>query len=98
MDSNGYNPSVLQDKQECWICGHQGELVRHEVFHGAYRQKSKKLGTWVLLCTRCHYEVHFGSVSADKHLKRKAEKILLGQGWTEEKFRDVFGKSYLEIW
>lgn len=52
LDRNGYAPSIVQDIDGCYFCARQdGKLDRHEIFHGAYRQKSKALGLWVTLCS-----------------------------------------------
>lgn len=45
LDRNGYAPSIVQDIDGCWFCKtQQGKLDRHEIYHGAYRKKSKALG------------------------------------------------------
>ena len=50
LDRNGYAPSIVQDIDGCWFCKtQQGKLDRHEIYHGAYRKKSKALGLWALL-------------------------------------------------
>ena len=55
---------------------------RHEVFGGAYREKSKELGLWVLLC---HHEHHiFGrdavhnNRAKDLELKQEAQRAADG--------------------
>ena len=53
LDRNGYAPSIIKPPFEadaCFICGYSGKLVRHEVFHGPNRTKSKNYGCWVKLC------------------------------------------------
>ena len=54
LDSNGYAPSIVQyDVDACYICyGCREKLDRHEIYGGANRQKSKRLGLWVTLCIR----------------------------------------------
>ena len=60
LDRNGYVPSIVQEDADecCAICyanGSKDPLNRHEIFGGAYRRKSKRLGLWVSLChDRCH--------------------------------------------
>ena len=54
LDSNGYAPSIFEtDHCLCCFLGASAtgaNLARHEIFGGPNRQKSKRLGLWVLLC------------------------------------------------
>lgn len=100
MDRNGYNESILQDDYSfCYVCGRTSEkLDRHEIFGGPYRQKSKELGLWVMLC---HQSCHLNGVHAfPKHyeyLKQKAQRIAMKHyGWTKEEFIEKFGRSYTD--
>lgn len=95
-----YIPSLLQEEENCYICGRRDhKLDRHEVFGGAYRQKSKAYGLWVLLC---HESCHLGGVH--KHpeeyrwLKKRAQEAAMSAyGWSIDVFREIFGKNYLEV-
>lgn len=100
MDRNGYNDSILQDDLTyCYVCGRSCEkLDRHEVFGGAYRQKSKRYGLWIMLC---HNSCHLNGVHAFprqyEYIKAKAQGIAMRQYmWTKEDFIKEFGKSYVE--
>lgn len=43
LDSNGYAPSIMGcDDTECFICGYQGDVIRHEVFGGEEDEKNVK--------------------------------------------------------
>ena len=96
MDRNGYNKSVISDCTECFFCHSKGELVRHEVFHGSNRAKSKRLGCWVTLCPRCHDKLHKRSPEMDWELKREGQrKAMAAFSWTKQDFIDKFGRSYL---
>lgn len=104
---NGYAPSIMQDtvfEPCCYLCGANGaldKLDRHEIFGGPYREKSKRLGLWVLLC---HNDCHiFGPLSAHNNastalwLKQEAQRRAMeAYGWSIEDFIREFGKSYLE--
>lgn len=99
LDRNGYAPSLWPQKA-CFICQKYGSLYvplqRHEVFHGPYRQKSKRFGLWVTLCPECHINVHHADPSLDRWLKRVGQKqAMTHYGWTVEDFRKEFGKDYL---
>lgn len=107
MDKNGYAPSIMQDtvfEPFCYLCGANGaldKLDRHEIFGGPYREKSKRLGLWVLLC---HHECHiFGTQAAHNNastalqLKQEAQRRAMeAYGWSTEGFIREFGKNYLE--
>lgn len=102
-DRNGYAPSIMQRGDGCFLCGRRGgmKLDRHEVFNGAYRQKSKAFGLWVLLC---HEDCHQGRNGVHKNPTRARDLRQLGQmaamesyGWSVEEFRRQFGKNYLEV-
>ena len=72
-------------------------MDRHEVFGGAYRAKSKRLGLWVHLC---HDDCHLNGVHKSSHIAEglKAEAQICAMkkyGWTEDEFRQQFGKNYL---
>lgn len=107
MDKSGYAPSIMQDtvfEPFCYLCGANGaidKLDRHEIFGGPYREKSKRLGLWVLLC---HNDCHiFGPLSAHNNastalrLKQEAQRRAMeAYGWSIEDFIREFGKNYLE--
>lgn len=106
MDKSGYAPSIMQDtvfEPCCYLCGANGalKLDRHEIFGGPYREKSKRLGLWVLLC---HHECHiFGPLAAHNNastalrLKQEAQRRAMeAYGWSIEDFIREFGKNYLE--
>ena len=99
--SNGYSPSILQDDMTCcYLCGRRDrKLDRHEVWGAANRNKSKRLGLWVLLC---HEDCHEGSNGVHRNaeksraLRQEAERIALDYyGWTVQDFIREFGKNYL---
>ena len=99
LDRNGYAPSILQtDLDHCALCGNtNNKLDRHEVFHGSNRQKSKKLGLWVMLChDRCHlYGVH-KYASEDLKLKKYGQRVAMKHyDWTTEEFIKQIGRNYL---
>ena len=103
LDRNGYAPSILQDDLEaCFICfGCHEKLDRHEVFGGANRQKSKRLGLWVTLCHNQHHIFGPRSVhqcrEVDLALKRFAQRAaMLHYGWSVEDFIREFGRNYLD--
>lgn len=97
LDKHGYAPSLWLTGS-CVACGISGiPLARHEVFHGAYRTKSKALGCWVNLCPNCHAKLHTGKKDLDRFLKYEMQKTCMEHyGWSIQDFRERFGKNYLE--
>lgn len=96
MDKNGYNPSIIDRNNECFFCHIEGDLVRHEIFHGANRTKSKALGCWVHLCPRCHMKLHQRDASMDWSLKRYGQiRAMTVFNWTKEDFIAEFGRNYI---
>lgn len=97
LDRNGYAPSIVQDIEGCYFCARRdGKLDRHEIFHGAYRQKSKALGLWVTLCHSCHMALHQKNARLDEILKRQGQREAMQlYGWTTAEFIQRFGKNYL---
>ena len=102
MDRNGYEPSIMQnDLTRCFRCRRTDDkLDRHEVFGGvANREKSKRLGLWVMLChSSCHqgrHGVHMDENEA-RYLHELGQKAAMeAYGWTTEDFIREFGKNYL---
>lgn len=99
LDRNGYSLSLLQpdDLPRCYLCDRtDGKLDRHEIFGASCRQKSKRLGLWVLLCRKCHEEAH-KERKTNLRLKRAgqatAEYVF---EWNHDDFRREFGRNYLE--
>lgn len=96
LDRNNYAPSVVYAGIDCYWCGTvDGKIDRHEIYHGAYRQKSKELGLWVPLCHSCHMRLHQRAAEMDAALKCSGQ--LAAQeyyGWSVDEFRRCFGKNY----
>lgn len=99
MDRNGYNPSIMQtDLSKCFRCGRTtGKLDRHEIYGNSNRQKSKRLGLWVVLC---HQDCHLNGVHAQRKIAealKQAGQVAAMQhyGWTKEDFIREIGRNYL---
>lgn len=87
----------------CFLCGRTetayNRLEVHHIFPGANRKLSEKYGLTVLLCHECHNEppdgVHFNADTMLEVKKYGQRKAMIEQGWTQDEFREIFGKSYL---
>ena len=98
-DRNGYEPSIVQhDMDHCFICGTRyGKLDRHEIFGSANREKSKRLGLWVMLC---HHQCHLNGVHAHREMADQLKQIgqvaaMNAYGWNTERFIEEIGRNYL---
>ena len=94
-----YNPSIMQDDlSRCYLCGRSDQkLDRHEVFGASRRDKSKRLGLWVMLC---HDRCHLNGVHAHKEMREELqadaqETAMTEYGWSVTDFINKFGKSYI---
>ena len=95
--------SIIQtDKKFCYLCGGGAfePLDKHHIFGGARRNKSEKYGLTVYLHhSNCHifgkYSVH-QNAQINRMIQKRAQLAAMKHyGWTEEQFRQEFGKSYL---
>ena len=90
--------SIISIDRECWVCKTTKDLHRHHVYAGCNRGLSEAYGCWVYLCPHHHNMsnegVHFNhdlDVMLKKTTQRKWEEIY----GDREKFRIIFGRSYL---
>lgn len=90
--------SILQDyelEQYCWNCGINRNLQEHHCLNGtANRKLSEKYGLKVLLCERCHREVHLGDGALQKTLRQLAQKTFEREHGHAE-YMKVFGVNFL---
>lgn len=96
LDRNGYAESIVPGRGQCQYCGRLDRpLQRHEVFHGAYREKSKRLGCWIEICDVCHDRLHHKDAQIDRELKAWMQANAIEHyHWTVEQFIREFGKNY----
>ena len=101
LDQNGYAPSIMQeDTSFCYCCGRRDlKLDRHEPFGGAYRDKSKALGLWIVLChDDCHEGRNgaHGDPTVNAEYRREAQRMAMETyGWSTADFIREFGKNQL---
>lgn len=84
--------------EQCFRCGVEGQMAHHHLIPGTHGRKlSEKYGLVVPLCPKCHEHVHSGKgIKTLKQMRRYGQlKAMSEQGWTEDQFREIFGKSYL---
>lgn len=96
LDRNGYAPTIMQRAERCYMCCKTGILQRHEIYGNAYRDKSKAFGLWVWLCPECHHTVHFKHAEQKMWLREQGQITAQKRyGWSDNEFREKFGKGYL---
>lgn len=91
--------SIIQDDYErCFMCGSYQWLEEHHVFGASNRNKSEEYGLKVRLCHYCHNEppngIHFNKFNRLALQALVQEKAMKYYGWTEQKFIEMFGRSY----
>ena len=83
----------------CFICCKWGNVEKHHIFGGAYRQKSDEFDLTVNLCHNCHNEppngAHHNKDTALALHQYGQEKAMTEQGWSVSDFVSKFGKNYL---
>lgn len=83
----------------CFICGKWGNVEKHHIFGGAYRQKSDKYDLTVYLCHSCHNEPPKGAHHNKETMLALRQwgqtKAMNEQQWTITDFIREFGKNYL---
>lgn len=90
-DRNRFS-NITDDLDNCYLCKLNKATELHEVFNGAYRQKSKDYGCVVPLCRKCHEKIHCNQ-SEDVKLKREVQLQFI-EAFSGDKYREVFKKSY----
>lgn len=95
MTRNGYINEPLLDTESgvCYICGFHGDCAVHEIYPGASRATSKRIGAYVWLCPKCHNLVHVHSDFAIRHLKKPFQDKYL-ETHSREEFRKLIGRFY----
>lgn len=86
--------SILQSEKECYVSGARVGLDKHHVYHGSRRKAADKWGCWVWLRHDIHMDLHDWNTPLDVRLKQECQERF-EELYGPEKFREVFGKSYL---
>lgn len=91
--------SIVSNERECLVCKATCNLERHHIYFGsANRKLSDKYGCTCYLCTRHHRDSKVGvhcNRTLDLKLKQICQKKWENRYGGRDKFRDVFGKSYI---
>lgn len=97
LDKNGYAPTLFPfEDGTCYHCHNTGLTVRHEIFGGALRSKSKQFGLWLNVCPQCHAAIH-DSGEMQEHYHRLGQlRAMAAYGWTVPEFRRRFYKNYID--
>ena len=95
-----YTKSIItNDMRVCYLCGKSENIEIHHIFSGSNRKKSTAFGCVVPLCHECHQGtdgVHFNREKMD-YLRKVAQLCCEHEyHWTEQDFRSVFHRNYLD--
>lgn len=97
LDKNGYAPSLfVHESFCCFRCHRFGDTVRHEIYGGALRSKSKQYGLWVNVCPDCHNAIHVSGILQYHYHKQGQLLAEAYYHWNHDDFRRRFYKNYLE--
>lgn len=89
--------------RKCFLCERSetsaNRLEVHHIFGASNRKLSEKYGLTVTLCHACHNEPPDGAHYNAKVMQYLHEygqrKAMFENNWTEDEFREIFGKNYL---
>ena len=84
---------IYSDLTKCCYCGSKRNVAKNEVYEGAYRQRSMKLGMIAPFCTKCHDRFH-NDIMFNLHYKVLFENEFLKTHELEE-FIKIFGQDYI---
>lgn len=91
--------SILQQNEQCFLCGVKGILETHHIFFGnPGRQISEKNGFKVRLCPSCHRLAPCSPHQCretDLELKKACQRAYEEQGHSREEFINLVGRNYL---
>ena len=92
--------SIIQSERQCFLCGSTQWLEEHHCFGGNPKRKmAENYGLKVWLCHYCHNEppngVHHNRENRERLQKIAQSAAMERYGWSEDDFRNIFGKNYL---
>lgn len=97
LDKNGYAPTLFPcEDGTCYHCRNTWLTVRHEIFGGALRSKSKQFGLWLNVCPQCHAAIHNSGERQDYYHRLGQHRAMAEYGWTVPEFRRRFYKNYID--
>lgn len=83
---------LTKDLSKCIICNKKREHL-HEIYPGAFRQRSIKYNMVIPLCASCHTQIH-KDYTLSLHWKRLCQQKF-EESHTREEFIKIFRRSYL---
>lgn len=87
--------SIIQNKEECFVCYATRNLHLHHCIHGtSNRKNADKYGLTIWLCYEHHAELHDRNHALDLAIEQMAQRAF-EQTHSREEFRAVFGKSFI---
>lgn len=84
---------IYPDLTKFCHCGSKLSVAKNEVFEGAYRQRSMKMGMVAPFCRQCHDRFH-NDIMFNLYYKVLFEKEFL-KTHTRDEFIETFGQDYI---
>ncbi len=84
---------IYSDLTTCCNCGSKIDIEKNEIFEGAHRQLSIKLGMVCPFCKNCHDRFHT-DIMFNLNYKVKFENKFL-KSHSKEEFIKMFGQDYI---
>lgn len=93
-------PSIIQEKQECFLTGDTRWLDCHHIYFGGDRKTSDENGFWIWLrhdyhIADSHHKTPHNDRELDLALKRMCQ-LKYEETHTREEFMKLIGRNYLE--
>jgi len=86
---------MINDKEECFLCGSGRDLEKHHLLHGSGRRKlADEDGLILFLCHHCHMELHDHG-KHDLELQQYAQRYYEEHLGSRDDFMNRYGKSYI---
>lgn len=89
--------SIFQNEftsQFCYRCGKYGATDWHHIFNAANKKQSEKYGAMIKLCRPCHDYIHRYKMLDTKIMAQ--DKVMDYYKFSEDEFRDIFGKIWIK--
>ena len=83
--------SIIQKEPYCYECGSSLNLQEHHCIHGSFRKKADEDGLTVLLCAKCHFNLHHNQNELDKKYK-----ILAQRAYVKKHSFDEYMRRYIK--
>lgn len=85
--------SIIQKKPYCFECGTSQNLQEHHCLYGINRKKADIDGLTVLLCAKCHFNLHNNRNGLAKKYQIIAQRAYVKKN-SFDKYMQRYGRNY----